>query len=36
MEALSGMQRQLLGALEKDALLAARVERLASIPGVAG
>ncbi len=33
-EALTGMQRQLIGALESDALLAARVERLASIPGV--
>jgi transposase len=28
------MQRQLIRALESDALLAARVERLASIPGV--
>jgi transposase len=34
MEALTGMQRQLIRALERDALLAARVERLASIPGV--
>src|SRR6266446_8863720 len=33
-EALTGMQRQLIRALESDALLAARVERLASIPGV--
>ena len=33
-EALTGMQRQLIRALERDALLAARVERLASIPGV--
>src|SRR5258707_2811365 len=33
-EALTGMQRQLIQALESDALLAARVERLASIPGV--
>src|SRR5260370_41584218 len=33
-EALTGMQRQLIQALEKDDLLAARVERLASIPGV--
>lgn len=34
MEALTGMQRQLMEALESDGLLAARVERLASIPGV--
>ena len=34
LEALTGMQRQLIRALESDALLAARVERLASIPGV--
>ena len=34
MEVLTGMQRQLIRALESDALLAARVERLASIPGV--
>ena len=34
MVALTGMQRQLIRALESDALLAARVERLASIPGV--
>src|SRR6202795_3054466 len=33
-ETLTGMQRQLIRALENDALLAARVERLASIPGV--
>ena len=33
-EALTGMQRQLIRARERDALLAARVERLASIPGV--
>jgi len=33
-EALTGMQRQLIRVLERDALLAARVERLASIPGV--
>ncbi len=33
-EALTGMQRQLIRALESDAMLAARVERLASIPGV--
>jgi len=33
-EVLTGMQRQLIRALESDALLAARVERLASIPGV--
>jgi transposase len=32
--ALTGMQRQLIQALERDALLAARVERLASIPGI--
>src|SRR5947209_9205762 len=34
MEALSGMERQLMRALESDALLAERVQRLASIPGV--
>jgi transposase len=33
-ETLSGMERQLIGALERDDLLAARVERLTSIPGV--
>src|SRR6266705_800802 len=33
-EALTGMQRQLIRPLESDALLAARVERLASIPVV--
>lgn len=33
-ESLSGMERQLIRALEKDELLAARVERLATIPGV--
>jgi len=33
-EVLTGMQRQLIRALESDVLLAARVERLASIPGV--
>src|ERR1700730_12712345 len=33
-EALTVMQRQLIQALESDDLLAARVERLASIPGV--
>jgi transposase len=33
-ESLSGMERQLMRALEQDQLLAARVERLATIPGV--
>jgi len=33
-ESLTGMERQLLRALEQDDLLAARVERLATIPGV--
>jgi len=33
-ETLSGMERQLMRALEQDDLLAARVERLATIPGV--
>src|SRR5712691_11312394 len=33
-ETLSGMERQLMRALEQDALLAARVERLETIPGV--
>ena len=33
-ETISGMERQLLQALEQDELLAARVERLATIPGV--
>src|ERR1700716_581606 len=33
-EVLTGMERQLMTALERDALLATRVERLESIPGV--
>ena len=33
-ETLSGMERQLMRALEQDDLLAARVERLTTIPGV--
>jgi transposase len=33
-ETISGMERQLLRVLERDELLAARVERLATIPGV--
>ena len=33
-ETISGMERQLLRVLERDQLLAARVERLATIPGV--
>jgi transposase len=33
-ETISGMERQLLRVLERDELLATRVERLATIPGV--
>lgn len=33
-ETLTGMERQLMTALERDALLASRVERLETIPGV--
>jgi transposase len=33
-ETLTGMERQLMTALEQDALLASRVERLETIPGV--